>query len=57
MMVLYILKNYYIPNVYKVGYATRDAVERAKEINRATGVPGDWEVAREWPVMDAYKTE
>jgi uncharacterized protein (UPF0335 family) len=57
MTVIYILKNYYIPNVYKVGYTTRDAVERAKEISRATGVPGDWEVAREWPVMDAYQTE
>lgn len=54
---IYILKNYYIPNVYKVGYTTRDAVERAKEISRATGVPGNWEVAREWPVMDAYQTE
>ncbi len=54
---IYILKNYYIPNVYKVGYTTRDATERAKEISRATGVPGIWEVAREWPVMDAYNTE
>lgn len=54
---IYILKNYYIPNVYKVGYTTRNAVERAKEISRATGVPGDWEVAREWPVMEAYQTE
>ena len=54
---IYILKNYYIPNVYKVGYTTRDTAERAKEISRATGVPGYWEVAREWPVMDAYETE
>jgi len=54
---IYILKNYYIPNVYKVGYTKRGVVERAKEISRATGVPGDWEVAREWPVIDAYKTE
>lgn len=54
---IYILKNHYIPNVYKVGYTKRDAIERAKEISRGTGVPGDWEVAREWPVVDAYETE
>nr|WP_181717473.1 GIY-YIG nuclease family protein [Psychrobacter sp.]QJS05940.1 hypothetical protein [Psychrobacter sp.] len=54
---IYVLTNAYIPNVYKIGYTTRNAVERAKEISRDTGVPGDWEVAREWPVMDAYKTE
>ncbi len=54
---IYILKNYYIPNVYKIGYTKRDTVERAKEISRDTGVPGDWEVAREWPVINAYETE
>lgn len=54
---IYILKNHYIPNVYKIGYTTRDSIKRAKEISRDTGVPGNWEVAREWPVIDAYETE
>lgn len=52
MMVLYILTNTYIPNVYKIGYSKRGVAERAKEMS----VPGAWEVACQWPVMDAYKT-
>ncbi|WP_170231073.1 GIY-YIG nuclease family protein [Psychrobacter frigidicola] len=54
---IYILTNAYMPNVYKIGYTQREAIKRAQEISRATGVPGDWEVAREWPVIDAYQTE
>lgn len=54
---IYILTNRFVPNVYKIGYTERDASIRAKEISRATGVPGEWEVARDWPVINAYETE
>lgn len=53
---IYILTNTYIPNIYKIGYSKRGGAERAKEMS-GTGVPGNWELARQWPVMDAYKTE
>lgn len=54
---IYILTNDFVPNIYKIGYTKRNSIERAKEISRATGVAGEWKVARDWPVTEAYQTE
>lgn len=54
---IYILTNTHIPKIYKIGYTKRDSTTRAKEISKGTGVPGEWIVARDWPVVDAYQTE
>ncbi|MFZ2842689.1 GIY-YIG nuclease family protein [Psychrobacter sp.] len=54
---IYILTNKFVPNIYKIGYTKRSPIERAREISRATGVAGKWEVARDWPVNEAYQTE
>lgn len=54
---IYILTNTHVPKIYKIGYTERDSITRAKEISRGTGVPGEWIVTRDWPVVDAYQTE
>ncbi|MEG6544819.1 GIY-YIG nuclease family protein [Acinetobacter bereziniae] len=49
---VYILHNKYCPFVYKIGKTTRTPKERAKEISRDTGSPGDWEVGHYWETED-----
>ena len=39
---VYILVNRSIPNMVKIGMTTRSVDERAREINKATGVPTPW---------------
>jgi hypothetical protein len=39
---VYILVNRSIPNMIKIGMTTRNVDERAREINKATGVPTPW---------------
>lgn len=55
--IIYVLKNPYIPDIYKIGFTTRDAKKRAKDISRNTGVPGEWMVMHTWNVEQAFKTE
>lgn len=54
---VYILTNKFVPNVYKIGFTKRESSIRAKEISRDTGVPGEWVVACDWHVGNAYETE
>ena len=44
---VYVLTNPGHEYLVKIGYTTRDAATRAKELSAATGVPGDFEVAYE----------
>jgi hypothetical protein len=44
---VYVLTNPGHEHLVKIGYTTRDAATRAKELSSATGVPGDFEVAYE----------
>jgi hypothetical protein len=44
---VYVLTNPELPDLVKIGYTTRSAAKRAKELSRQTGVPGHYEVARE----------
>lgn len=44
---VYVLVNQYSPSVVKVGMTTNTAALRAREISRATGSPGSWEVFAE----------
>lgn len=39
---IYVLVNRSIPNMVKIGMTTRSVDERAREINKATGVPTPW---------------
>jgi hypothetical protein len=39
---IYVLVNRSIPNMVKIGMTTRSVDERAREINRGTGVPTPW---------------
>lgn len=55
--IIYVLKNPYIPDIYKIGFTTKDAKKRAKDISRNTGVPGEWMVIHTWNVEQAFKTE
>lgn len=54
---VYILTNKFIPNIYKIGCTNRTSSIRAKELSQDTGVPGQWVVAGDWLVADAYRTE
>ncbi|MGW9210656.1 GIY-YIG nuclease family protein [Embleya sp. NPDC055664] len=55
--VIYILSNPSIPSVLKIGQTTRNAVARARELSRPTGVPTDFEVVYEVIVSDISKAE
>lgn len=50
---VYILTNENIPNLVKIGYTDRTPLERANELSRHTGVPGNWEVYQFWKLPDA----
>ncbi len=43
---VYVLTNSALSNVVKIGYTTRSAEKRARELS-GTGVPGKWQVAHE----------
>ena len=60
---IYVLANESMPGILKVGYTMRDAATRAWELyigkdGTGTGVPGPFDVIREWEVdVDAYELE
>ena len=54
---VYILTNDYVPDLVKIGYTDRSPVERANELSRRTGVPGDWKVYKYWKLYDAHTWE
>lgn len=54
---VYILYNKYCPFVYKIGYTTRTPEDRARELSKETGTPGNWEVGHKWCVEDGYWLE
>lgn len=54
---VYILYNKYCPFVYKIGYTTRTPEDRAKELSKETGTPGNWEVGHKWCVENGYWLE
>lgn len=47
---VYILYNENSPFVYKIGKTERTPKQRAEEISRDTGSPGNWEVGHQWEV-------
>ncbi|WP_435124898.1 GIY-YIG nuclease family protein [Micromonospora tulbaghiae] len=55
--VIYILANQYMPGLLKIGQTTRDPETRAREISRATGVPGDFEIIYDEIVSDVDSAE
>lgn len=54
---VYILTNENIPDLVKIGYTNRTPLERANELSRFTGVPGDWDVYKYWKLPDARTWE
>lgn len=54
---VYILYNKYCPFVYKIGYTTRTPEDRARELSKETGTPGNWEVGHKWCVENGYWLE
>ena len=54
---VYILTNENIPDLVKIGYTDRTPLERANELSRHTGVPGDWVVYEYWKLPDARTWE
>jgi hypothetical protein len=46
-----------MPNIVKIGYTNNDPHERVKEINRATGVPSDFNVEYALPCVNGYEVE
>ena len=55
--IIYILKNECIPGLLKIGFTTKDAYSRAKEISTATGVPKPFEVKFIYECNDPYSVE
>lgn len=41
---VYILGNFRMPGLYKVGFTLQSPFERAEQLSRATGVPADFDV-------------
>ena len=54
---VYILTNKEVPSLVKIGYTNRTPFERANELSRFTGVPGDWEVYKYWKLPEARTWE
>jgi uncharacterized integral membrane protein len=53
---LYLLENDHMRAV-KVGKTDRNPYERAEELSKATGVPGRFEVAHSWRVVNSARAE
>ncbi|MCS3937353.1 hypothetical protein GGP80_003363 [Salinibacter ruber] len=53
---VYVLTNPALSDVVKIGYTTRSAEKRARELS-GTGVPGSWQVAHEVPTARPKKVE
>jgi len=51
---VYVLSNPAMPGLYKIGHTKSDAVNRATQISRSTGVPQDFQV--EW-TLRCFKAE
>lgn len=54
---IYVLSTRQQPTLLKIGYTSRDVVERVNEINRATGVAVPFGVRGLWVVRDAAAVE
>ena len=54
---VYVLSNPGHDNLVKIGYTTRDAATRARELSGETGVPGDFEVEYEIEVANPERVE
>lgn len=54
---VYILSTRELPNILKIGYTTRNPIERVKEINRSTGVVIPFGVRAAWNVPNPDKFE
>lgn len=54
---VYILTNEYFPDLVKIGYTDRSPLERANELSRRTGVPGNFAVYKFWKLPDARTWE
>ena len=55
--IVYILENECIPGLVKIGFTTKNAYSRAKEISTATGVPKPFEVKFIYECNDPYSVE
>ena len=55
--IIYILENECIPGLLKIGFTTKDAYSRAKEISTATGVPKPFKVKFIYECNDPYSVE
>ena len=54
---VYVLSNPGHDDLVKIGYTTRDAATRARELSGETGVPGDFEVEYEIEVANPERVE
>lgn len=54
---VYVLTNSALSNAVKIGYTTRSAEKRAREVSSGTGVVGRWEVAHEIESPRPKRTE
>lgn len=54
---IYVLTNASMPGLCKIGFTKNTPEERCKEINSATGVPVDYEVAYSIPVFNGHDVE
>ena len=54
---VYVLANYTVPDLLKVGRTTATSEERAKQISRRTGVPGEWKVVYEFRTDNCRQAE
>ena len=54
---VYVLANHTVPDLLKVGMTTGTSEERAKQISRRTGVPGEWKVVYEFRTDNCRQAE
>lgn len=47
---IYVMTNMAMPGLVKIGMTARSLDERTRELNRATGVPGRFEVCQSWEI-------
>lgn len=55
--IIYILNNKNMPNLFKIGYTSRDVETRARELSSVTGVPGKFDIIQYWEISEANRVE